>query len=130
MSEEKEYTINSAVDELEFNNVKEVVFTFDGSGDSGDMSFDHVKFKTKTKKNKELDQRLIDFIENLAWTKLNDRYGGWEIDDGAYGDITLCLEDLSFHVEMNTRVTSTDYSEQKIKLMEEQEANDVTEEAS
>ena len=50
-------------------------------------------------------------IENIFWDFIGDRHGGWENDDGGFGECHFEVEHQIIRLEMNERYTETNYSE-------------------
>lgn len=54
---------------------------------------------------------LYDAIEKLCYDLLSETHGGWENNDGAFGDFTFRVEDRSIDLEFSARFTdSVNYS--------------------
>ena len=52
-----------------------------------------------------------DVIETLAYDLLNSDHGGWENNDGAYGEFRFDTATRIIKLEFNERFTASDYSE-------------------
>jgi hypothetical protein len=50
-------------------------------------------------------------IEILAYDVLNQIYGGWEINDGAYGEYTFDVAERTITLDYNERRMESDYSQ-------------------
>lgn len=126
-------TIKNFCRSLEEYNISEVVATYDGSGDSGDMdiSFKHnvhvlpignsaaTTHSTWLPENEvermltpvgggTICKKTFDEFINALWGILP---GGWEIDDGAYGEINVNVSEKTVfvtHSERYTEVTTTE----------------------
>ena len=59
----------------------------------------------------EEDTRLRDAIEKLAYDFLEETHGGWENNDGAYGDITFDVATRTITLAYHERHMDSDYSE-------------------
>ena len=106
-----------------------VTTEFDGSGDSGQfdepVGFDDantivtvpessitvetVNFAMETVST-EL-RTVHDFIETLAYELLGNEHGGWENNDGAYGEFRFDARDRTITLEYNERYIETHYHE-------------------
>lgn len=106
-----------------------VVVAFDGSGDDGQV--EEIKAFTSQELPIELPAKTIEYqqygrqfaepwvrqetvrdaLEYIVYALLDQSHGGWENDDGAYGEFTfnvaLCSIELAYH----ERYTETNYSE-------------------
>jgi len=49
-------------------------------------------------------------LEDLAYCALENNHGGWEINDGAYGEIII-EADGSGRIEYNQRIETVEYEE-------------------
>lgn len=97
--------------------VEEIECAFDGSGDSGDVHT--VNFFSgevhqgpfgAEKKSVAVPKDVEDVFVHWAYDVLEAEHGGWEIDDGAYGTITLDVATGEVSGEFYERVMSTNYS--------------------
>jgi hypothetical protein len=83
--------------------ITHVTVTFDGAGDSGQIESigawagetavefpaSEIEYAALTWDNPEVEMRqlsLADVVEQLAYDLLSDTHGGWENNDGAYGE--------------------------------------------
>lgn len=57
------------------------------------------------------DMTITDVIETLAYDLLADEHGGWENNDGAYGEFRFDRANRSITLGYNERFTSSEYSE-------------------
>ena len=57
------------------------------------------------------DMAITDIIENLAYDLLENEHGGWENNDGAYGEFRFDTADRTITLGYNERFTSSEYSE-------------------
>lgn len=112
------------------HNITSVHGSYDGSGDSGDMSITLTQFKTEpAKPGREarvtevilrddrareaivtagiVSQKLYDDFIDALWNLLP---GGWEINDGSYGEITVDTRTEKINVEHNERYTDVNTS--------------------
>lgn len=105
--------------------ITHVTVTFDGEGDSGqiesisawsgDGSVDfpavEIPYAALTWDNPEVEMRslsLEDVVEQLAYDFLSDIHGGWENNDGAYGEFCFDAAARTIHLEFNERFTSSE----------------------
>jgi hypothetical protein len=105
--------------------ITHVTVTFDGEGDSGqiesigawagDKAVDfpavEIPYAALTWDNPEVEMRqlsLEDVVEQLAYDFLADAHGGWENNDGAYGEFCFDASARSIHLELNERFTSSE----------------------
>ena len=51
---------------------------------------------------------LEDVVEQLAYDFLGDTHGGWENNDGAYGEFCFDASARCIHLEFNERFTSSE----------------------
>jgi len=59
----------------------------------------------------EVEMRVLsleDVVEQLAYDLLSDTHGGWENNDGAYGEFCFDASARSIHLEFNERFTSSE----------------------
>lgn len=54
---------------------------------------------------------LREIIEDVCYAALSETHGGWENNDGAYGDFTFDVPHRTITLEFNERYTATDYYE-------------------
>jgi hypothetical protein len=117
-------------------NIDSATLTFDGSGDSGqieDISLVSNEFDQALMLKTNIAVRLIDSeyynstakqwehvdklvekpfgycLEEWAYTLLSSRFGGWEINEGSYGEIVL-NKDGTGRVEFNERIETVETS--------------------
>ena len=57
------------------------------------------------------DMAITDVIESLAYNLLQNEHGGWENNDGAYGEFRFDTADRIITLGYNERFTSSEYSE-------------------
>ena len=102
-----------------------VTVTFDGAGDSGqiesigawsgetavDFPLSEIPYAALTWDDPEVEMRslsLEDVVEQLAYDFLSDTHGGWENNDGAYGEFCFDASARCIHLEFNERFTSSE----------------------
>ena len=54
---------------------------------------------------------MHDAIERLAYDLLEETHGGWENNEGAYGEFVFDVAERTIRLEYNERVMETEYSE-------------------
>ncbi|MFE8874174.1 DUF6878 family protein [Acetobacter persici] len=54
---------------------------------------------------------LRNAVENVCYDALSQTHGGWENNDGAYGDIVFDVDQRTVTLEFNERYMSTEYFE-------------------
>jgi hypothetical protein len=101
-------------------NITLVVAEFDGEGDSGaitevtayrgekpvQLPTDTVTLQQASFRSAELtttEQELPQAIETLCYDCLEERYGGWENDDGGYGKFRFDVAERVVTLEFNGR---------------------------
>ena len=112
-------------DALTAAGISHVTVTFDGEGDSGQIesiaawagetavAFPAVEipYAAITSDSPEVEMRqlsLEDVVEQLAYDFLSDTRGGWENNDGAYGEFCFDASARCIHLEFNERFTSSE----------------------
>ena len=111
-------------DALTAAGISHVTVTFDGEGDSGQseciaawagetaVAFPAVEIPHAaiTWDSPEVEMRqlsLEDVVEQLAYDFLSDTHGGWEHNDGAYGEFCFDASARCIHLEFNERFASS-----------------------
>ena len=112
-------------DGLSAAGITHVTVTFDGAGDSGqiesigawsgeiavDFPATEIEYAALTWDDPEVEMRqlsLEDVVEQLAYDFLSDTHGGWENNDGAYGEFCFDAAARCIHLEFNERFTSSE----------------------
>ena len=105
--------------------ITHVTVTFDGAGASGqiesigawsgetavDFPATEIEYAALTWDDPEVEMRslsLEDVVEQLAYDFLSDTHGGWENNDGAYGEFCFDARARCIHLEFNERFTSSE----------------------
>ncbi len=120
--------LNKAIvfDALIAAGITNVIVGFDGEGDSGQIdgaaayagdklvNFPDTKVTIHDAQyNKDdLDTRettLRDAVEDLCYGYLEQEHGGWEINDGAYGEFTIDVPARKISLDFNARFTDSFY---------------------
>ena len=116
---------DSLFDGLMAAGITHVTVTFDGAGDSGqiesigawsgetavDFPLSEIPYAALTWDAPEVEMRslsLEDVVEQLAYDFLSDTHGGWENNDGAYGEFCFDASARCIHLEFNERFTSSE----------------------
>ena len=132
IQEIREKNKKSIVAFMQANGIEKAVLEFDGSGDSGqidsvvlfpnskkELAFEQIPFITFTQRfsggewNVEATEKqasVDEALEDLAYCALENNHGGWEINDGAYGEIII-EADGSGRIEYNQRIETVEYEE-------------------
>ena len=115
-------------DALAAAGITSVLVHFDGSGDSGqiedvdatagdqpaevpngNIEIAQVRWGAANIEGTSLSVR--DAIESLAYDFLEQTHGGWENNEGAYGEFTFDVENRTITLEYNERVMTSEYSQ-------------------
>ncbi len=116
---------NRLFDGLAAAGITHVTVSFDGYGDSGqiesisawagetavDFPQIQIAYAALTWDDPEVEMRnlsLEDVVEQLAYDFLSDTHGGWENNDGAYGEFCFDASARCIHLEFNERFTSSE----------------------
>lgn len=103
-----------------------VEIVFDGSGDSGqiesvtaragetpaDLPAVEVAIATPIHDGSGLNHLTVglgDAIEELAYGFLEETHGGWEINEGAFGEFTFDVAERSIELGYNERIETSEY---------------------
>ncbi|MCF3636114.1 hypothetical protein LU298_06315 [Komagataeibacter intermedius] len=54
---------------------------------------------------------LRDLVEDVCYAALSETHGGWENNDGAYGEFTFDVAEREITLEFNERYVATEYYE-------------------
>ena len=108
--------------------VTAVLVGFDGYGDSGqiesiearsgenpvDLPDAQVEIAQACWGSSEIERSAIsirDAIEQLAYDFLEETHGGWEINEGAYGEFTFDVAKRAITLDYNERISDAVYSQ-------------------
>jgi hypothetical protein len=108
--------------------ITSVLVRFDGEGDSGQIEeIDAVCGETPAElpsgeieivepvrgslEARHITLSVRDAIETLAFNLLEETHGGWENEDGAWGDFTFDIAERTITLAYNERRMESDYSE-------------------
>ena len=114
-------------DALAIAGITSVVVTFDGVGDSGQIeSIDacigdaacplpicDIEIATSAWDGSELHRRTLplgEAIEQLAYAFLEETHGGWENNEGAFGEFTFDVPERTIRLDYNERIESSEYT--------------------
>lgn len=81
--------------------------SYSGEGDSGCIN--HIYCTDISDKRVDVPQKLLDALENAIYYLLP---GGFEINDGSYGEVTIDIQNKKIKLEHNERVIEVNSSEQ------------------
>lgn len=112
---------------LKAHHINTVVINFDGEGDSGQITEIRAYAEAFSQDTPRilpedldgfkipnvqcLDKPLREQVENLAYGFLNTEHGGWENNDGAYGEIWFLIPENKMFLDHNERVMKIENSE-------------------
>jgi hypothetical protein len=117
LSEANAFNKAAVFDALATAGISTVNVTFDGEGDSGqienimadgsaeipDTRFELQQNGWGTGKLDSAQSTLRGAIETLCYDYLSQEYGGWENNEGAFGEFTLSVADRTIELEFNGR---------------------------
>jgi len=106
-----------------------VIVAFDGCGDNGqiesievrrvadphidlpstDIDWIHAARETGEPERSRIP--LAEAIETVVYTCLEEKHGGWEIDDGAYGEFAFDVAHRTITLDYYERYTGTNFSQ-------------------
>ena len=103
-----------------------VVVSFDGYGDSGQIEnvesqrgdtvvtlpaieIDWLRTDWTTEQNQHERASLRHAIETVVYDCLEETHQGWEINDGAYGEVTFDIAERTITLDYNERFTDSEY---------------------
>jgi hypothetical protein len=118
----------SLFDCLEDAGIVRITVDFDGSGDSGQIegifAFDEygevavpqhslhcISLNPGARADTTDSQSVSDVVEALAYDFLEEEHGGWENNDGAYGEFRFDVTDRTITLAYHERIMTSDYSE-------------------
>jgi hypothetical protein len=107
--------------------IMQVLVAFDGEGDQGQMEHASAQADGKTVElpavtlslwiadfgATELTSRSFDLregVEHLCYGHLEEQHGGWEIDDGSFGEFTFDVAKRKITLEFYGRIVETAHS--------------------
>jgi len=119
-------------DALAAAGITNITVAFDGWGDSGQIqgitalageskadlpktlvTIHEFSYSDHDQPIKAVEQLLSEALETLCYAYLDESHGGWEIDDGSYGDFAFDVAARTIKLEYNGRITDvlTEYEE-------------------
>jgi hypothetical protein len=117
-------------DILSDNDVEFVTVSFDGSGDDGQLEGNDLPANIKnivvegakisqgsvwssagTEKKYKSNPTVDEIVDSLCYEVLESLYGGWENNDGAFGQFLFSVKDRSVRLEYNARYTDSELFE-------------------
>lgn len=130
LTEEQKASRDIILDILALKNVKTFTVTFDGSGDSGqieDISLEDNLLESNVAgasvnkgtiwtdegsvENIDTNPTMREVIEELCYAILEGVCGGWEINEGSYGEFVFDVKKRKVRLDFNERVESVNSSE-------------------
>lgn len=120
-------TKDAVFDALAAANITQVLVEFDGEGDGGQMNSvtafrneEPVEFPAVTVAIRQFSGEATEpvtaaptlegAIESLCYDYLEETHGGWEINEGSYGDFRIDVAKRTIELEFNGRFIGTDTS--------------------
>jgi len=111
---------------LEAAGITSVLVSFDGSGDSGQIediearkeneqvSFPDgaIEIFSTSYWQPEISSHTLpieEAVERMAYDFLSETHGGWENNDGAFGEFVFDVENRTISLDYNERFTSSDH---------------------
>lgn len=88
---------------------KKYVITYSGSNDEGYV--EEVSGYIEEGVELDVSHELQNELENMAYDILEKYYAGWEINEGAHGDITIMVEEQKAYLHHGTIVESTEWED-------------------
>lgn len=112
-------------DVLEAVGITQLLVNFDGYGDSGqiedisalcgsktvDLPTEEITIATTSWGSDDIVHRTMsveDAVQQMSYDFLSETYGGWENNDGAYGEFTFDVEEKTITLDFNERYTATE----------------------
>lgn len=111
---------------LSASGIAQVLVSFDGCGDSGqiesletrdaagrvvELPSAQISITLAIWGHAESERRnmpIVEAIEHLAYDALSETHGGWENDDGAYGEFVFDVAERMITLDYNERYTATE----------------------
>jgi hypothetical protein len=99
-SKENAGTLQSLFKDLREAGVAIVTVEYDGSGDSGDVQDVTLEDAKGNKMGVDFDERC----RSATYEALECRHGGWEINEGSFGNVVFDIRNGKVRFEHNERV--------------------------
>jgi hypothetical protein len=115
-------------DALAAASITSVLVRFDGSGDSGQIeeidavagdqsrefppgsiAINRAYWGTAEAERSECNLR--DAVETLAYALLEETHGGWENNEGAYGEFTFSVAERTITLDYNERIETSEFTQ-------------------
>lgn len=119
----KKINIENLCEALTNKKISVVKINFDGSGDSGQIEYmvfldekeknvpvEDVYFKYVDFEKLPQPKSVTDFLEDLVYDSLSEHYGGWEINDGSFGEIEFDATTGNMKIDFSERVVEVNHS--------------------
>lgn len=81
---------------------EEIYLEYNGSGDDG--------YITLVKNQKSISKKLEDDLLKYGYDLLQEIHGGWEINDGSYGQICIDIKNNKVKIDHNEIYQESNYS--------------------
>ena len=95
--------------ELTALGITRVTADYDGGGDSGQLESVHL-YQGTEERTESIDPELVTRVEQLLYDLLEVRHGGWENNEGAFGEFQWDVVSDALTHEHNARFTDYDVS--------------------
>ena len=95
----------AVADELKAEGVVKAVASYEGSNDDGGI--DGIRFLNAKDKDVKIGDVLERQFSDIAEEQLEEAYGGWEINAGGHGTVTLNVPQADWSIDHN----ENDYDE-------------------
>jgi hypothetical protein len=93
---------NALLDVLSRQGIATVTVTYDGEGDSGQIQEIHAL--NAADKSIDLSHDLRDQVDEFTWGVLDSYHGGFENNDGGYGELTIDVAARTVLLDHNDRI--------------------------
>lgn len=94
---------------------------YDGSGDSGDIA--SVGFYAADSKDVAVSDELERRFSDAAMDLVCHRHGGWEINEGSFGKVTLHVDAGKVNIDHNERHEECTSEESEVDINEEEQGD-------
>ncbi len=89
----------------DFPQVTTITIEYDGAGDDGNM--ESPTFADQNNYEVEVSEKVSELVSEYACHALEHHKGGWEINDGSFGTITIDVPNQKAHFAHNERYTES-----------------------